>query len=229
MRVRMRFGALLCLGLALTFGITAPAQAASACSVAEAWAVEHAAELPRDYDSFVALPLSHRKAVYSRLAAEERQSLWHTQWDAALSREDLTDDQRAVILEAVQVMTPDTFALLERKRGWRYQQALEQVQALQARALEAFGKKGAGELFAQIGPVRSQRVVLVDHLVQAPTSTVESATAEACSCSQDEDFCPDGYGCGTDGDGCNVIKDDCGWFWADDCDGECLSGGIQQN
>lgn len=229
MSVRIRLGVLLCLVLALTLGSTAPAQAASSCSIAEAWAVEHVTELPRDYDSFVELPLSHRKAVYSRLAAEERQSLWHTQWDAALSREDLTDDQRAVILEAIQVMTPDTFALLERKRGWRYQQALEQVRALEARALAAFGKKEAGELFAQIGPVRSQRVVLVDQLVQAPTSSLESLASEACSCSQDSDWCPDGYGCGTDGDGCDTIRDECGTFWTYDCNGECRSGSIEAN
>jgi len=201
----------------------------SSCLLAQRWASENKELLPRDYEGFTSLPLSHRKAAYRNFTISERHHLWQHQWLKALQQNTLTEEQSDVLLEALQLLTPETFEALEAEEGWRHEQAREQVRSFAERALAAFGKDGARELFAQIGSVSSRKVVLVDTDVDSNiTRSLSSASvAEACSCSQSEDFCTDGFGCGEDSDGCTTIEDECGWFWASDCNGECLGSPTQ--
>jgi hypothetical protein len=202
-------------------GVVTDEVSTSSCLQAQLWATRNEGLLPKDYESFVALPLSHRKAAYRTFTAPERYQLWQEQWLEALQQKSLTDDQTDVLLEAIQLMTPETFEALGAKEGWRYEQAMEQVRSFETRALAAFGRDGTRELFSQIGSVASRQVVLVDP--DAPRrATAPQVFAEACSCSQSSDWCPDGYGCGGDSDGCTTIEDECGTFWVYDCNGECL-------
>lgn len=194
----------------------------SSCREAQLWVSQNEGRLPKDYATFTSLPPSHRKAAYRTFTSSERQQLWQAQWLRELREsEDSTEEQTEILLEALQLLSAETFGALDAKRGWRYEQALEQLRSFEERALAAFGKEGARELFAQIGPVRLHRVVVLDASV-APSPFSTQLLAEACGCSSDSDFCPDGYGCGGDGDGCDTIRDECGFLWTYDCNGECL-------
>lgn len=196
-------------------------QESKACQDAALFVAQQAQSLPKTYDGFVALPVSHRKAVYRHLSSSERAELWRSQWEKALENRGYTDNQQQLIQESLQLLTADTFETLRLRNGLRYEATMALVQDLEKRILAAFGKKETARLFAQIGPVSSQKVVLIDKAVKVEPSS--SMAGEACSCSTNSDYCPNGYGCGGDSDGCNIIEDDCGFLWTYNCNGECLN------
>lgn len=196
-----------------------PDTAVKSCDRAQLWVEQNIDQLPREYQQIIELPLLHRKAVYHTLKTSERLDLWKTQWERALQRTDLSEPQRAVLLEALQ-LTESDLASLDARGGWRYDRALSARDDFEKRASQVFDRAEMRRLFAQIGPVAAQKVWIVDEFAVGSSGNL-ARTAEACSCSSSSDYCPDGYGCGTDSDGCNTIPDECGTFWTYDCDGEC--------
>ena len=209
---------------ALLLAQAAPAQMCNA--EAHDWVKAHSNELPKSYEELTRFPLNYRQAIYTALDAETRSGLWQAQLELALQREDLTDAQRDVLLEAVQIATPETFAAAKNRR--ERSRVLRQVEDFDKRARAAFGEK-AVDLFGRLGPADLEFLV-VDHR-QAQSTTegqgvrgVNSAlTAPLCSCSTDSDWCNNASHCVSGG--CTLVRDECGTFWAYDCNGQCIVNG----
>ncbi len=189
---------------------------AQSCKDTVAWA-KSLKVLPKTYEEFSNLPLSYRKAVYSRLSFGDRETLWHQQWQTALEKNDFTPVQRAVLLDALQIITAETFGALAFTKDWRHQQARAQVEALDERAEKEFGKPEATRLFRQLGPVRALPVLLVDPEAHA------SHRSEACMCELNGGDCPRGYYCTQNAVECDVINGGCRIGWWHSCNGLCTS------
>jgi hypothetical protein len=186
---------------------------------AHEWVDAHKSEIPRTLDGLSRFPLNYRRAIYSALTPEERSRLWQEQFERILERDDLTDNQRDVVLEAIQLATPDLFSSLKNRHNPARLQDRERVAAFEKKAREVFGKTGAGDLFARIGPAD------VEYGVIRPrgTAPIEKGLEKAagCSCSDSSDYCSSAFNCQSGG--CTLIRDECGTLWTYDCDGQCQS------
>lgn len=195
---RVLLGGVLAAGAAL---IAATSLVASArlteCEEAAAWAEANLDVLPKSYAEFSTYSLVYRKAIYKRLSLEEKTRLW--------------DDHLAAFAE-LNVLTPEQHDMVTRLRSEvAHHLAVgpsDALAALEADARAVLGTPLARRAIAILGP---QQI--------SPTTGVPS---EACSCSQGSDWCNSAYDCGDDNDGCDDIDDECGTWWAHDCDGECL-------
>lgn len=216
--------ALLLLGIVL---MTPPSFAQPFCrSEAHEWVEAHRDGLPRTYEDLAVLPVAYRRAVYSTLPAATRAELWRTQLERVLEVEkELTPAQRAVVLEAIQLATPDTFAATKDRSSLKHRQMRRRIESLEARAREAFGADRAAGIFARIGPADRDTLFFLDReKAIAKVSSLErvgvvDVSTPACSCSDASDYCSSGFNC-TPG-GCIRINDECGTFWVYDCDGLC--------
>lgn len=56
----------------------------------------------------------------------------------------------------------------------------------------------------------------------APEGNALRAAKPLCTCNTGDDWCSDGYKCGGRGK-CNTIPDDCGWWNAKICNGQCYA------
>jgi hypothetical protein len=188
-------------GLAVGFAVTLLHSNADAtpaeCEIAVAWAESNLESLPRTYLEFSAYEsVVWRKAIYSQLAGAERISLWEEHMSTVMADPGLSEEQR-LFLADVRGRVGDLLVA----------GSDEDLVALGKRAKEVLGADIARWALSDLG---------------AATASTAAAASEACSCSQQSDWCPSAYECGTDGDGCDVIRDDCGTLWQFDCDGECL-------
>jgi hypothetical protein len=208
--------------LLAALGSTQAASAQLCNAEAHSWVAAHRSELPKTFEELSRLPLNVRRAVYGALEPESRSQLWQRQLELALQSEDLTEAQRDVVLEAMQLATSDTFAALLQRQGPRQRQVLLQIAGLEKRAREAFGNKAA-ELFGRIGPADMDFVVVGRRDAQASTPGIQESSALAstplCSCSTDSDWCDHAAHCASGG--CTLVRDECGTFWAYDCNGLC--------
>lgn len=215
------------LAAALFLAQAVPAQMCNA--EAHDWVKANRAELPKSYDEFTRFPLNYRQAIYSVLDAKTRSGLWQAQLELALQRDDLTEAQRDVLLEAVQLATPEFFATAKNRRTRSYRQLVQSVDEFEKRAREAFGAEKAAELFGRLGPADLDFVVVDRRVAQSETGGVRGTnsailvSAPLCSCSTDSDWCNNASHCKSGG--CTVVRDECGSWWIYDCNGLCHVNG----
>jgi hypothetical protein len=189
---------------------------------ARAWVAAQGRNLPRTYEEISTFPVNYRRAIYTALLPEEKSALWQQQLELHLSQDRWTQEQRDTLLEAIQLATPDTFAVVKDKQNWRYRQMIQQIEQLESRARAVFGHDEAAAIFGVLGPVESEVTRQSDSpsqrgLITAPMATSTAGTA--CSCSDRSDYCNSAYNCTLGG--CNTIADECGTFWSYTCDGLC--------
>lgn len=207
------------LSLILTLGVlasaTALAQGQCPAEIAEKWAESNSENLPSSFEKIAELPLAYRKAVYRRLSHDTRSELWRQQFEYYLDNYELTDAQKAVLFDALELATPAAFTKLNTGKVPAWLISLEQ------RAREAFGSEQTRLIFGRIGRPESEIRYYVDrpHSDLNPTSTMKAVTA--CSCSDASDYCSGGFTCESGSGGCTRIEDECGTFWVYDCDGLC--------
>ena len=202
----------------------APAGPAGCNAAAHEWVAAQGGDLPRTYEEFVRFPLNYRKAIYSKLSPETKSALWRQQIEQALNGNGLTDSQREILLEALQLADSNLFAVSKDKENWRYRQSRHTVAEFEARARAAFGYEAARGIFSRIGPADSETLYFVDRnkaemVDNRLKSIVEPMAAAYCSCSDASDWC--GHGNCTTG-GCTRIEDECGTWWTYACDGLCV-------
>ncbi len=149
---------------------------------------------------------------------------------SALQREDLTEAQRDVLFEAVQLATPETFAAAKNRR--ERSRALRQVEEFDKRARAAFGEK-AGELFGRLGPADLEFLVVdrreaqsTKQGVRGVNSALLTTAPPLCSCSTDSDWCNNASHCVSGG--CTLVRDECGTWWIYDCNGLCHVNGTTE-
>ena len=130
----------------LTINLALPQAASAQLCNAEAynWVNTHQADLPRTYADFSQFPLNYRRAIYSILDSRERSQLWQEQLEKILQRDNLTDRQRDVVLEAIQLATPELFASVKDLENPDRNNTLRRLKDFEKRADKAFGKKETG-------------------------------------------------------------------------------------
>ena len=224
---RLSFGILLL--AVMSFAAVPAAQAQVACrDEAQSWVEANLGDLPRDYEEISRFPMRYRRAIYAQLSAGDRSELWQRQFEIALQRDDLTEEQRGVILEAVQLATPENLATMKNRESWRYRQMRQQMEQLEERARAAFGAERARELFAGIGPDQveppapARRIFGLQEVqpVQDPQPAPQPQPAPPkCACADASDWCPSDQNCVQGG--CRRVYNECGTLWTYDCDGLC--------
>lgn len=161
------------------------------------WVAANRNALPEDFDALTAYPVRYRRAVHHELSPEARTSLWMEHLDRYRRSRRLTRAQTDVIARAEDLLQHQavlTLPAADRNAS---------LQDLKSEAVTAFGRQEAGLLLAVLG---------------TPAAT-DVGPSEVCSCSTEDDFCPDEQYCGSDS-GCDRVED-CGTFWAYLCDGHC--------
>lgn len=172
------------------------------CSSIAAWVEEHAADLPRSYETLSEYPMAYRRAIFSTLSAKEKSDLWRTHFQNQLDGKMLNDEQRQILEEARELTSPRLFrSRIDRTTRLR-------IAAFKKAARNQFDHATARQVFGQLGEEKSE-------------VTVKAITGgTACACNNEDDWCPDGYGCDETA-GCDIVRDACGWWWTDDCNGLC--------
>lgn len=90
--------------------LAATAPAPRGCDALQQWALENRQELPKDYQSLLAYPLSERRAIYSHLSAEEKVAFWQQKVAAYIEdHRELTTDQVAAIRKAGSALRPEIY------------------------------------------------------------------------------------------------------------------------
>jgi hypothetical protein len=194
------------------------------------WVEANRANLPRTYEEISALHPVYRRAIYGYLPAETKSALWRAQFERYLSGSQLTGEQRSLLLESLQWVTPRTFVLLDGKNRPARARLVRYLEDFDARAQKAFGRERAQEIFSTLGPASvedrffssPQAPLAISTDVEPPPPPPEPVAGPvACSCSRSHTECPSGYTC-TGNHACNRITNGCGPIYARvDCDGLC--------
>jgi hypothetical protein len=180
----------------------------SACDLINDWVAAHQDNLPRTYEDLSRYPLPYRRGIFNALTAEEKSELWKDHLANMLEEASLTDAQRALIWEAIDLVTPDLYSRSQRRVGFLERK----TETFQQKALKEFNRALLSRVFGQLEPADVELVSL--------GKEVMISGGVACSCNHDHDFCPSGYGC-DEKSICDRLSSGCGWVWSQACDGLC--------
>ncbi|RPA81356.1 hypothetical protein BJ508DRAFT_326482 [Ascobolus immersus RN42] len=159
------------------------------------WAEMNRFNLPRSLSELSSHSHHRRKAAMRLLDDTAKNSLWREHLSMYASTHDLT---------------PEQAGLIQKASTWLENKDPTEKKELYKAAIFYFGKEEAKAAFQTLGEPDSEAAI--------------RKRAPDCDCSTSEDFCPGddqcrGQGCGK----CQIIKDDCGWFDTDDCNGRCFN------
>jgi len=176
------------------------------------------------YEKLLLQDRRDRVRTYGNLPSSLKSAIWiHKSLLALAQHEEFTEEQRAVIYDAITLFTPELFDITFPSPDWVNRVDLP-LRKLAQRAKIVLGFKLAAQLFAQLEP-------------EMPTVSVESVHATAhpqlghvpedlpyCSCSTSSDYCAETHG--NDwyclGGGCVWGTNwGCGSVFAYPCDGLC--------
>ncbi|MFS0697022.1 bacteriocin fulvocin C-related protein [Streptomyces nitrosporeus] len=209
--LRYTGGAAVAAALVLT-GRT-PAFAEQEEASAHRWAARRAAEgkLPQTYAEVTAYPPAYRKAVHAASTPQVRARLWSDHLKAfEQARTELSPAQRAVLADARTIAgEPSNFVRAEGSTG-PAQPLRGRLLELHRDAVDAYGAEQAYAMLASLGP---------DGAPPQGGGEVHVAIPD-CGCSVRDPYCVLGR-CEAGNGRCRVIVDDCGTFYAFDCDGGC--------
>lgn len=183
---------------------------------AQEWVVAHAADLPTDLDELAAFPDPYRVAIISALTPVRKSRLWRTQLEHILRNEQLSWEQREFVLEAIDVVTPDNFAL-----GAHPPDLCERIARLfpNRRQQQLFRATGLGSGVRRALALRPAWLSLVE---QVRSATAVEAQLWNCNCRNDGWCeCAFGYDC-TNPEGCRECEGCCGCFFGSTCNQLCV-------
>ncbi|WP_328430798.1 bacteriocin fulvocin C-related protein [Streptomyces sp. NBC_00453] len=162
-------------------------------AAASEWVKANAGRLPTTYSDVTALPLAHRRAVHAALPPAARSRLWVEHIDRFRAAHTHPTPRQGTVIERARTAASDP-ATFQRRPPARRRHSDD----LTGSAVAAFGKEGAAQLLATLGPVE--------------------ALAQDCACSSFSDAC---LFSDCIGGGCTISDGGCGEFWIWDCDGTC--------
>lgn len=210
-------------GVIAALAIPVTADRRPECKQAADWVQAHKSALPKTLAEVAAFPTAYRHAIVNALPPETRADLWRARLTEVLSRS-LTDAQRDVVREGLEIVRPELYAPEPRKYRvpdqWK------------ARAHAAFANGNAKYITALADDEGSFRT-FNSALVAAKRQWESFGTALAlpglapklpwCTCSTIDSFeCSGGYVCCGYGYICeNGLQYDCGALGGDVCDGLC--------
>ena len=164
----------------------------------------HDGEALRKYSELSELTKGDRKASFKLMSTEDKSSMWRVHLGLNLARHpEWTDQQRAIVLEALSMVTPRLYKTSKDDRNWT-RLVDEPVRLLTQKALAFFTKEEGAALFAELG--FSEQLKL-NH-PQRPRN---------CACSQESDWC--GNQCVSSQ--CTILTWGCGTLGIYACTGHC--------
>ncbi|WP_141716621.1 bacteriocin fulvocin C-related protein [Streptomyces sp. SID4917] len=186
----------LCGGIAAAATLTmmgkTPAFAQSSQPQAQAWVEANKGNLPRTYTEITKHSEPYRKAILRALPPQDRTQLWLDHFEHyRAAHPDLSASQTQVIDQARE---------LAPKLLLSEEDVSQKVRRLEDVAKREFGREGAADLLARLGPADAGLGPLA-----------------YCSCATESDYCSGSCRRG----GCTIIPSDCGFLYQYDCNGLC--------
>lgn len=162
-------------------------------------------EMLEKYTQFSQLDRGARKTKFNQISPEEKSDLFRVHLGLNLARHpEWTDDQRFIVLEAINIASPELYKIPKDKSWTRLVD--EPIRLFAQRTLLLFSKPEAAALFAELGGDEPQA-----HHAKPPQSN--------CSCSHESDYCSR-FCFSTN---CTVLTWGCGTMMLYACDGVCYS------
>lgn len=177
-------GILLLIALETSFAFLAPSSQPQVAAAQEQSSL---------YAKMLELPRGKQVEMYASLSPAERSSLWRAHLGHMLSAMPLNESQQKVVVEAINLSTPQLFDGSEGSR----KTVREFTQTVKA----AFDKETGGAIFARMEPIG-----------------IRAASSSWCNCSLVSDWCFQSL-CYLGG--CSTTKFGCGLMWAEACEGTC--------
>lgn len=173
------------------------------------------ADVVRTYDELRSMPRTSRTQALARMPSSAQSAIWtHHLLTTMVQHPEFTTEQRAVIQEALSLLTPELFEIDPSNRRWVDVVDLP-LRRLKERAITAFPDRAfARDLFTQLGPD--------SELLQPATGRPRSiqTNSEDCSCNVISDWCYTGFACKNTW--CNFKNAGCGTLLRYSCDGLCF-------
>lgn len=192
------------------------------------------------YYDISALPLKQRKASFRNASSNDKSDLWRTHLALFLvKRPELNEQQKATILAAISLVTPENFEVRSSSPAWEAK-VRKPLRSLEEEILATFSFNDAVKIFATLGDdldAAKRTPTQLDSLLSTITYERLSDTntykkrvysravqqdmmaerGEPCQCSTDSDWCPlSGYCSGTS---CSPTQSGCGTLWTYPCNG----------
>ena len=188
----------------------------------------------RLYFDISALSLKKRKAFLRNVTPNQKSALWRTHLSLFFLKQDLNDWQKAVILSAMALATPEYFGVRSTDPAWNAK-VQEPTRLLEQQIFDAFSKKDAAKIFATLGDdalAADNSAVLLKSInplsnsgpyKQAILTRLVAQDMElersSCECATNSDYC--GIWSACRGGSCGSTPDGCGTFWTYPCNGAC--------
>jgi hypothetical protein len=112
-----------------------------------------APEVARTYAMLVSKDRMDQTLAYADLSASMKAAMWsHQLLTAIVEHPEFTDEQRAIIGDALDLFTPEMFEITEGHPEFRTR-VHEPISDIERRAKASFPRETAFRLFAHLGPV----------------------------------------------------------------------------
>ncbi len=126
----------------------------------------------------------------------------------------MNEEQKALILEAMSITTPDLFSISVDDFAWKAKVG-DPIASFEKRILEKFSKKEGAEIFAKLGG-KEPMVISKDNANKMKMMLSHAKPSDDCQCSRDHDWC---WPTDCVGNICNVTQSGCGAFYLYPCNG----------
>lgn len=181
------------------------------------------------YEMLRSRPVRERVRLYHTMPNAMRAAVWSRHLLTALAEHpEYTAEQRAVIQDALALLTADFFAIDSTSPHFA-ERVDAPLRRLKERATEAFGPRTARELFQQMGPTVPASSAPAENpnppIVTPSWGWRPIANTATCECSIQSDWCSDWSGLGmvycAQSGGCWFSTKGCGTFLQYACNGMC--------
>jgi hypothetical protein len=174
-------------------------------------------------DQLSEMPYSERKAAFRSLPANLKDDVWLAHLERFMvEHNDLNDDERSVIYEAIGVLATGPSSLDRMDRDWEIKVG-RPMRQLEIRANMLCRWTVLRSAFYVLGPDTPKSLGGVASGRGAPRlPRIQPLTIYDCECNVNHDFCggPESpVVCA--GSRCNVTSSGCGWFFFQECNGNC--------
>ncbi|MEP6912539.1 MAG: bacteriocin fulvocin C-related protein [bacterium] len=175
-------------------------------------------ELLRAYSALNSLSLVDRKIVFRQACPKEKSNLWKLHLALSMiKRPGLTEQQQAVVLEAMSFASAEVFELRGKDLASKTEIEIA-LQALTSRAMQIFSKEEGAQIFSQLGGSAGSSPEMNASLPRSLVKTAHGSSRATCGCSHSSDWC---WIVCSGGVGCEHTDDGCGTLWRYACDGQC--------
>jgi hypothetical protein len=181
------------------------------------------------YTIMATVPVADRRVLFHSLAPAAKSALWEIHLEKFAEGHDLSEEQRAVVADAIRLFNPGLYSIARDSPAWE-SQVHEPLRKFDEKAKAVFPRDLAIEAFAQLGP-GDLNGVLVGSAPPGGGVTAQSAGLKPglkpiplmpsdCNCAVESDWCWGFSSCGG-GQTCYLVTNDCGTGWTYDCNSRC--------